>query len=158
MKLFPTNAASCGFEFTPQEKQLFFEVLALYPLTPPAHQRLSRTPGPDDAENQKLLEEALAAHRQETRQRVQALLTDPRSFQAQGEGYSWTVSREDLEWLLQVLNDVRVGSWLALGSPKLSPAPKLPSTPEAWAHRRAMDIAGGFEMLFIAALAGELPV
>ena len=32
-------------------------------------------------------------------------------------GLQLTLSGPEIEWLLQVLNDVRVGSWIALGSP-----------------------------------------
>jgi len=157
MRLFQANHEGYGFEFSRREKELLFEVLSLYPLIPAAHHRLSRNPGPGDDENQKLLDESLAAHRQETRQRVRDLLANPRCFQAHGGGYGWLASRGEMEWLLQVLNDVRVGSWLALGRPSLPPPANLPSTPVALMHRRAMDIAGGFEMIFIAALDGEPP-
>jgi hypothetical protein len=157
MRLFQANHEGYGFEFTRREKELLFEVISLYPLIPAAHHRLSRTPGPRDEENQKLLDESLASHREETRQRVRTLLNNPRTFQKQGAGYHWLASRGEMEWLLQVLNDIRVGSWLALGCPRLPPAQELPSTPESLAHRRAMDIAGGFEMIFIAALDGDLP-
>jgi hypothetical protein len=157
MRLFQANHEGYGFEFSRRERQLLFEILSLYPLTPAAHHRLSRNPGPRDEENQTLLDESLASHREETRQRVRALVSNPRCFQPQGEGYVWLASRGEMECLLQVLNDIRVGSWLALGSPRLHPVANLSSTPEARAHRRAMDIAGGFEMIFIAALDGEPP-
>ena len=157
MRLFQANHDSYGFEFSRREKELLFEVLLLYPLIPAAHHRLSRNPGPRDEENQNLLDESLAAHREETRERVRTLLNHPRCFQPQGEGYAWLASLGEMEWLLQVLNDIRVGSWLALGSPRLPPPANQPFTPESLAHRRAMDIAGGFEMIFIAALDGEPP-
>jgi hypothetical protein len=157
MRLIQANAEGFGFEFSGREKELLLEVLAMYPLIPVAHHRLSRNDRAGDEENQKLLEESLAAHRRETRQRVQALLTNPRSFQARDGGFDWTVTRGELEWILQVLNDVRVGSWLALGSPTPPRAPVHPPTPETRAHLRAMDLAGEFEMIFIAVLDGGLP-
>ena len=137
---------------------MLFKVLALYPLVPPAHHRLSRAATAEGDENQKLLEESLAAHREETRQLVRTLMANPRSFQPRGEGFRWTPSRAEMEWMLQILNEVRVGSWLALGSPNLAKARDFAATPENLVHRWAMDIAGGFEMIFIAALNGELPL
>ena len=33
-------------------------------------------------------------------------------------GCRLSLSQADLEWLLQILNDIRVGSWVILGSPE----------------------------------------
>jgi hypothetical protein len=158
MKLIQASKDGYGFEFTLQEKQLLFKVLALYPLVPAAHHRLSRAVSAPSDENQRLLEDSLTDHRQETRQRVRTLMANPKSFQARGGGFCWHPSRAEIEWMLQVLNEVRVGSWLELGSPDLAKSREIISTPENLMHRWAMDIAGGFEMIFIAALSGELPL
>jgi len=160
MKLLHTSPDAYGFEFDPHEARLFFKVLARYPLIPSGHHRLSRNPeaGAAGGENQALLEEALAAHREETRQKVRRLTGQAGQPPATGTGFRWNAARADLEWVLQVLNDVRVGSWLALGSPHLQTERSGPVTAEQLAHYWAMDIAGGFEMIFIAALGGDLPV
>ena len=158
MKFVQVNQQGYGFEFNLREKQLLFKVLSLYPLVPSAHHRLSRTNAKTGVENQALLEESLADHREEARKRVQALMHNPRSFPAKGHTYHWTASRPEMEWILQVLNEVRVGSWLALGSPNLQAAKTARPTPENAAHYWALDIAGGFEMIFIAAVNGELPL
>ena len=84
-------------------------------------------------------------------------MDNPRGFEARGAAICWTPTRDEMEWMLQVLNDVRVGSWLALGSPNLTKTQEIPVTPDTLIHRWAMDIAGGFEMIFIAAVNGELP-
>ena len=157
MKLIQANQDGYGFEFTRREKQLLFKVLALYPLIPAAHHRRSRTAGRNGEENQTLLEESLATHREEARRRAQTLMDNPRGFEARGAAFCWTPTRDEMEWMLQVLNDVRVGSWLALGSPNLTKTQEIPVTPDTLIHRWAMDIAGGFEMIFIAAVNGELP-
>jgi hypothetical protein len=158
MKFIHASPDSYGFELNLREKQLLFKVLSLYPLIPAAHHRLHRAATPADAENQALLEESLADHRAESRRRVQTLITNPRRFTSAGHACRWTATRAEMEWLLQVLNDVRVGSWLALGSPDLQTAKPAAPTPENAAHYWAMDIAGGFEMVFLAALSGDLPV
>lgn len=158
MKFVQASEAGFGFEFNLREKQLLLKVLSLYPLIPATHHQLSRKNQAAGDENQKLLEESLAEHRKEARQKVRRFITNPKHFQAKGHSYLWTASRGELEWVLQVLNDVRVGSWLALGSPDLQAAQKKPPTPENYHHYWAMDVAGGFEMVFIAALSGDLPV
>ena len=158
MKFFHGSADAYSFEFNLREKQMLFQVLGLYPLVPVAHHRLSRWVAEPNKENQAWLEESLAAHREETRQKVRQLMTNPGNFPAKGGGFRWTAARADLEWMLQVLNDVRVGSWLALGSPELETARQAAPKQEDLKHWVIMDLAGGFETIFIAALAGELPV
>ena len=157
MKFVHASQAGFGFEFNLREKQLLFKVLSLYPLIPATHHRLSRSHAGESGENQALLEESLAAHREETRQKVRKLITNSRRFQVKGHTYHWTASREEMEWILQVINEVRVGSWLALGSPNMQAKKVAVSTPETQEHYWAMDIAGGFEMIFVTALSGELP-
>jgi hypothetical protein len=137
---------------------MLFKVLSLYPLVPPAHYQLSKIATDEEGENQKLLEESLATHREETRQAVKCFLTNPLTFVLKGNCFRWRASRAEMEWILQVLNEVRVGSWLALGAPDLQePAPPHP-TAGIESHYWAMDIAGGFQMIFVAALSGELPL
>jgi hypothetical protein len=156
MKFFHLSADAYSFEFVRREKQMLFQVLGCYPLVPVAHHRLSRQSDPDGGQ-QAWLEESLAAHRAETRQKVRQLMTNPGNFPPTGGGFHWTATRGDLEWMLQVLNDVRVGSWLALGSPDLASAQAGQPTAETRERWMTMDLAGGFETIFIAALGGELP-
>ena len=85
---------------------------------PPAHQLLSKAGRlPDPEANQQLLDEALAEQRAENRRQLQALLADPRRFAHTETGARLSLSPAEVEWLLQVLNDIRVGSWVRLGSP-----------------------------------------
>lgn len=158
MKLFQANENGYGFEFNLREKQLLFKVLSLYPLVPPSHHHLTRKSASAGDEQQKLLDESLASHRVESRQRVQALINNPKNFPAFGSGFRWFAARAEMEWMLQVLNEVRVGSWLALGSPNLQQPKHAVPTAENEAHYWAMDLAGTFEMIFISALSGDLPV
>ena len=157
MRFFQASPDAFSFEFNQREKDWLFQVLERYPLIPAGHHRLSRQPAALGNEHQAWLEESLAAHREEARRKLRQFMTNPGNFPADGDGFRWTASRADLEWMLQVLNDVRVGSWLALGSPDLQAAKFTMPTPETRAHYLVMDIAGGLETIFIAALSGELP-
>jgi hypothetical protein len=60
-----------------------------------------------------------------------------------------TLSAADVEWLLQVFNDVRVGSWVHLGLPEERIAKlTLENAPHLW----AMEMAGYFESQLLKAL------
>ena len=159
MKLIRTKREKLVFEISLPEKRLLCEVLKLYPLISATHHRLSKTARPaKHDENQRLLEESLAAQREENRKNVRAMLDKPGHFQAAASGFQLTLSGPEIEWLLQVLNDVRVGSWIALGSPDPEQGKKIVFNEKILPRFRMMELAGAFEMVFLDALSGRTPV
>jgi len=141
-----------------QERHVLLAVLKLYPRIPPSHHRISRSGAiPNHLANQKLLDEALVETRAENKNQLQAFLTDPTRFEPTQHGTIATLTHGDLEWLMQILNDIRVGSWLLLGCPEDKLAEISQETaPHAW----AMEMAGYFEGELLEALEagpGELP-
>jgi len=135
------------FQLGVREKDLLRHVLSLYPRIPSGHQRLSKSYTQES--NQQLLEDALAETRAHNRKSLESFLQDGRNFKKGEQGWRLKLTPEDLEWLLQVLNDVRIGSWIRLGSPE-SPARglKAESAPDFW----AMEMAGAFQMAFLEVL------
>jgi hypothetical protein len=159
VKLIRTKREKLVFEISLPEKRLLFEVLKLYPLISATHHRLSKTArSAKHDENQRLLEESLAAQREENRKNVRAMLDKPGHFQAAASGFRLTLSGPEIEWLLQVFNDVRVGSWIALGSPDPEQGKKIVFNEKILPHFRAMELAGAFETVFLDALSGRAPV
>ena len=132
------------FQLGSRERDLLRHVLSLYPCIPSGHQRLSKSYAQES--NQQLLEDALAETRAHNRKRLESFLQDERNFKKGEDGWRLTLTPEDLEWLLQVLNDVRIGSWIRLGSPE-SPihSLKAESASDFW----AMEMAGSFQMAFL---------
>ncbi len=158
MKLIRAQGEYSVFEISKREKGLLLEVLNLYPLIPTTHYRLSKKAGTTkEDENQRLLEESLAAHRKENRKLILAMLNEPERFQTKDSGYHFKLSRSEIEWLLQVLNDVRVGCWIALGSPETLYGKNIPLNDKTAPHIRSMEIAGAFEMIFLNSLTVRMP-
>lgn len=158
MKLLRATQKKFQFEIDRTEKHLLFHVLKLYPAVPASHHRLSKDRHiPNRDENQHLLDEALKAQRIEQRKQIESLLKDPHRFVEFEDGYRISFTREEIEWLLQVLNDVRVGSWIALGSPDQQAEFKKRLTKQAIPHLMAMDVAGFFETNFLHAITGGTP-
>jgi hypothetical protein len=137
------------------EQRIFVEMLSLYPVVPADYQPLSRSlkdKAPD--EDQQLLNEALAEQRDALRQHVQNWLSARNRFRQVKSGFNFTLCYSDAEWMLQVLNDIRVGHWLLLGSPEeLHEVDDLaglaPEMHRAWA---AMELSGMFQMEILVAL------
>jgi hypothetical protein len=147
------------FRFSEREKNLLLSVLHLYPVLPDSYPRISRsTESETMAEAQLLLDESLAEQRRASRRKLESLFNDSRHFQSAADGVRFSVATAQLEWLLQVLNEIRVGSWVRLGSPDLSggDAPALDN--EAAVHLVALQSCGYFETAFLRALDGDDPL
>ena len=156
MKLIRADKDRFTFGLGKREKDLLFQILQLYPLVPPAHHQLSKS-GESQAhtENQRLLEEALAEQRRENRRHVLAMLNEPTHFRETDSGIHFTLTASQVEWLLQVFNDVRVGSWLALGEPEELEIPEVNQTNASYVL--AMESAGYFESALLDALGVKNP-
>jgi hypothetical protein len=150
VNLIQTSGGRLVFHLEKREKQLLIEVLKLYPRIPPAHQPLSKSRCvPDPDASQTLLDEALAEQRQENKKQLEALLAAPYRFRETQAGCHLSLSASELEWILQILNDIRVGSWVRLGSPEKKIKELNERTaPDIW----AMELAGSFQMQLLEAV------
>lgn len=118
-----------------REKKLLDVLCSLYPRIPAGGWKLSAGGGIPDAEaGQELLEEAHEQSRTELRQEIPRWLADPARLRRAPKGLALKLSLAEAEALLQVLNDIRVGSWMALGSPE-KPITRLTrkNAPDLWA-------------------------
>jgi len=145
VKLIARAKDQLEFQLPAREKELLLNVLRLYPRIPNRYQPLSRAATAEES-SQRLLDEALAETRLENKKALQALLKDPKRLSQHLGTWRLTLSPGELEWLLQVLNDIRVGSWIQLGSPEV-PLRVLnaETAPDVW----AMEMAGSFQMRFL---------
>jgi hypothetical protein len=154
MKLLRASPDRFVFHLGKREQRLLFDTLQLYPLVPPAHHRLAGSGQmADDGEAQRMLDEALADQRRENREQLLALLKDPKHFRETKRGLELTLAPAQMEWLLQVLNDVRVGSWLALGEPEEGSMPVFDE--KAGVFWVAMEVCGIYQSVILAALGTE---
>jgi len=134
-----------------RERRLLFDVLKLYPLVSSAHHRVSQTAKQMD-EHQTLLEEALAERVKENKRQLAAMLHEEQRFKETDAGYRLTLSAPRMEWLLQVLNDIRIGSWLILGEPDEKKGKPVALTSENARHYAAMEFCGLFQMTLLDAV------
>lgn len=145
MKLIGRANDRYQFQLARREKDLLLEVLRLYPRIPPTYQRLTKGATLEES-SQRLLDDALAETRLQNRSELETLLADPQRLGQHDAGWRLTLSPGDVEWLLQVLNDIRVGSWIELGSPE---TPLGVLNAETAPHLWAMEMAGSFQMAFL---------
>src|SRR5207244_11564473 len=101
----PVKILRAGEKFVCQlakrEKELFFDLLKLYPCIPSARPGLKKSAGLPET-SQRLLEEALAEQRAVNKLQLQSWLSDPHRFQQKENNWRLTLSGADMEWLLQI--------------------------------------------------------
>lgn len=144
MRLLKQGEAGWKFELNQNEGILLRALVAEFPLTAATAVKIART-GADarSAERERLLNESLAQHRLEVKQQAGKLLAA--NLKAGKDGWRLSLSANEREVLLQLLNDVRVESWRALGEPEnLDPLPSHPSQTDL-RHHHLMHLAGYFE-------------
>jgi hypothetical protein len=150
VKLIQQDGESFLFHISKREKGLLFEVLKLYPLIPIAHHRVSQTAAaPRVTESQKLLESALADRTRENKRQLLAMLNQEARLQETDDAHRLTLSAPQMEWLLQVLNDIRVGSWLILGEPDEKNGKPIELNDENARYYAAMEFCGLFQMTLL---------
>jgi hypothetical protein len=129
-----------------QERDCLLDALRVYPGLSVYAQPISRT-GAATPEAQKLLDEAARELRAARSRKLDEFLSgSPRLTRELSGRYRLALNGEDYEWLLQVLNEIRVGCWALLGSPDLDKIPTQGLTPEQLRLRAAMDVSGYFQM------------
>jgi hypothetical protein len=131
-------------------------LLDQFPVTTGRPAKISRTDDdPQTVERNRLLDESLAEHRKKLKQKAGDLAGDDR-FEVQGQDWRLNLSSEERETLLQILNDIRVGSWQALGEPEDLELPMSFTNEKERRLHHFMNLAGYFEQsLLIHELGGD---
>ena len=135
------------FQISKLEKALLLATVQVFPVLDPTYHRLTKDPRNAAPAEQRLLEEAMERQKREHKARLsEFLLADVPVFTEAGEELYLNLSGEQLEWLLQVLNDIRVGSWVQLGSPDTDTVRRSNLTPEEARSVAAMDMSAYFQV------------
>jgi hypothetical protein len=150
-------AAPLVFQITPTEKAVLLTTLRLFPVLDSAHHQLTKKAGVARASEQRLLEESMAQQQSAHQRKLsQFFQTEKQFFRAERGELRLALSPAQLEWLLQVLNDIRVGSWVQLGCPELENT-RLQLARENPVAFTAMETSGYFLMVLLEAFKGAEP-
>lgn len=153
MKLVEAKDGLFVFHLAKQERALLIHVLKMFPVSGGPVAPLSKSGDEQKlAEHERSLIEALAEQRAEHKRLVDAFLGEQGRFAEDAKGgFRLRLPTVQVDWLLRVLNEVRVGLWLKLGRPEdLLPLAKGGQL-EAVA---AMEICALFQSRFLEALGG----
>ena len=147
-----TDGNPFRFHLGADEKKLLAGLLALYPATPASFQRLGGGETAQMRVAQQVLEEALADRKTENQRQLQTLLQTETCLRPDETGYGLTLTGPQMTWLLEVLNEVRVGSWLKLGKPDSPEKLRLVKGKVQLRDLWVMEICGYFQMALLEAL------
>ena len=144
MRLLKQSGAGWRYELNQNEGMLLRALVKEFPLTAAIAVKISRTGAdPKSAERERLLNESLAQHRQELKKLAGKLLAA--RLKHEKDGWRMSLNAHEREILLQLLNDIRVESWHALGEPEnLDTLPSQRSEADL-RHHHLMHLAGYFE-------------
>jgi hypothetical protein len=145
MKLVGHTGDEWQYGLNPAEADCLRSLLNRFPITANSTVKISRTTGdPQTVDRERLLNESLADHRKMLKKKAASLIAS-RKFKARDKSRLWCINSEEREILFQILNDLRVGSWRALGEPeKLEPQILNPTGTDRVFYR-IMNLAGYFE-------------
>ncbi len=141
------------FHISQREKVVLLATLKLYPLLDASYHQLSRNPKTTGQAEQQWLEEAMEQQRQDHKKKLGQLFNNDRRFFKEGKGdLLFTLTGEQMEWMLRVLNEIRVGSWVRLGRPEMDTARQLNLTSEKARFLASMELSGYFQAALLEAL------
>lgn len=139
-----------AFSLSKGEKLALLATLNMFPLLEPTSHRLSRKPKTTSAAEQEWLEEAMAQQQRELKKKLGRLFRENAScFTESSHGVRLELTGEQLEWLLRVLNDIRVGSWMRLGQPEIETARRAAAETGQPHLLAALDLCGHFQSVLL---------
>lgn len=116
--------AAFVFQISKQELEWLLGILKFYPQLDSGYHQITQGAAEEIKAEQQLLEEAMAQRRCEHIGKLEKFFATPGRFRLEAPGqFRFTLTAEQMEWLLQVLNDVRVGCWVKLGLPNWNRCP-----------------------------------
>lgn len=154
MKLIRQTDQQRVFALTSREKGLFERLLGFFPLRSEVAARLTREPRPEMEEADTLLQSSMREARAELAGWLALRFAEGEVFRRVGNVWQLTVSAEDNERLLRVLNELRVGAWTKLGCPDDLDAEGLENAAAGGPYFDIMILAGHFQSKLLTGLDG----
>lgn len=118
MQLIEKSEERLVYRFHPNGREQLVSILNCFPLPSKWDVVLSRNDDEGELEeDREFLEESLDQEREAMKSGLEVFLNSPVTFyEEDGEDF-FRLGQDKVEWLLQVLNDIRISAWQLLGSP-----------------------------------------
>ena len=144
----PEGPRQFVFQMTKREKDCLLDLLEFYSQLDLHVQSVSSS-SKLGGEAQHLLIDAMTDLRAARGKKIECFVKNSAYFQRGSSGVSlFVISGEDKEWLLQVLNEIRVSCWINLGRPEMD-APHEFINELQVRYLRAMGLSGVFQTILL---------
>lgn len=162
MKLVERNAQSITFALSQRDCELLVFLLRLYPVLDPTFHRITRSAAGNAFESeQQILTESVTTEQNANRGRVDQFIRNrltPRraggNSAMTGANFHLTLTWTEADWLLRLINDVRVGCWVRLGRPDTNLLHSLQIKAAQVPDFAAMELGGLVQHTLLDALDG----
>ena len=115
MRVFEKTDSALVLELGLAETDFLKQILSDYPLVANESRRFSAFADASEVrENTQLLQNSLNEHTQTNRAKLRAWLASPETWKPFPDRTLLSLKTEDCSWFLQILNDLRIGSWQKL--------------------------------------------
>ena len=145
MKVLERGPDGWRYELDQREALYLRALLHKFPVTANHATKITKTDtDPKAAERESLLNASLAEHREKLKAQARGLVAADK-LTAEANHWQLRLDPEEREMLLQILNDIRVGSWHSLGGPENLSSLGAAPTENELPYRALMEMAGYFE-------------
>ena len=131
------------------------DLVTQYPKTPSDHHSLTSedNPDPDLKDSDEWLKENGAVHQGERHRQIKAWIKTIHPFKQEGvTTYTIEFEPEKADWLIEILNDIRVGCWLSLGCPSPEDLTGADWKKEDWPTLWSMELSGMYQSVLLKCL------
>jgi hypothetical protein len=148
VKLLSKTEQHLAFDLNALETQLLSFTLASYPMAhepwsvpPAAREKTNRRPAAPSPDPE-LLSATLGEMKEAHRSRLEAFLSGPGLQQQPDGGSRLVLPLADVDWFMQVVNELRVASWYRLDCPEQHEEAAIEKHPERLHDFLRMDFSG----------------
>ena len=120
MRVIETSETATTIDLSESETIFIKEILSAYPLVPNESRELTR------------------GHQK----KLQAWVNAPETFREVENRYLFRITNDNRDWFLQILNDLRIGSWQQLDCPSQEELQELTASQEVIRPLWTMELAG----------------
>lgn len=150
MRVFEKTDSALVLELGLAETDFLKQILADYPLVADESRRFSTFADANEVrENAQLLQSSLRQHTQSNRAKLRAWLASTETWKPFADRTLLFLKTEDCSWFLQILNDLRIGSWQKLNRPDPEELASIELNQENAYPLLVMEVSGLLQTLIL---------
>ncbi len=155
MKVIRQEGGQFELQMEEEEWESFSDLLAQYPLTPADHHSLNSksNPDPDLKESEQWLRDSVSNHQTDREAQIKKWIQSIKPSNNDADlMYPISFDPERADWLIEILNDLRVGSWMSLDCPSADELSGKSWESKGWPRIWIMEASGMYESILLQAL------